>query len=172
MKLHRLVAAGIAAGTLVAGPGLLAGAEGYTSLDTGTVTDITPAPGQTVTVVIKGLKPLSKVTVELHSDPLVLGTFTADANGTINVDVTVPAGTEVGDHTIVATGVDPQGNPVTASIPVTVMSNTSPTADPNGGGGFLPRTGGDVATLVTVGGVLVVIGSASALAARRRAESR
>jgi titin len=173
MKLHRIMAAAVAAGTLVAAPALAAGAEGYTSLDTGTVTDVTPAPGQTVTLKFTGFKPGSTVVINIFSDPVLLGTFTADANGTVEVPVLIPAGMEVGSHTIVATGVDAQGNPASMSIPVTVTSNAPTAADPNGGGGFLPRTGGDVAALVTVGGVLVVIGGASALAARRRlTESR
>ena len=175
MRLRRLAPTMVAA-AIVFGPALAAGAEGYTSLDTGTVTDTTPNPGQQVTVEITGLQPYSTVVVELHSTPVVLGTFTADATGTLRVPVTIPASAPLGSHTIVATGMSPSGTPVTASIPVMVTSTTA-TTTPGGTGGtggsggtgvtFLPRTGADFAALLTVGGALVIAGGAAVRTARR-----
>lgn len=172
MRLRRLAPTMLAA-AIVLGPALTAGAEGYISLDTGSVTDTTPAPGQQITVEVTGLLPFSTVVVEMRSTPVMLGTFTADANGVLRVAVTVPANASFGSHTIVATGVSPSGAPVTASIPVTVTS-TAATTTPGGTGGtggtgvtFLPRTGADLAALLTVGGALVIAGGAAVRTARR-----
>jgi large repetitive protein len=167
----RFVAGAIVAGTITLAPALHAGAEGYGTLDTGTVTDKTPAPGQAVDVVISGFKPKSDVTLVLHSDPVVLGTFAADDQGVLRVNVTIPPGTVAGGHSIVATGVNPQGDPVTASIAITVPSSsgtTTTTSPPGSGGLFLPRTGSDIAAVVTVGGILVMVGAATVTAVRRR----
>ncbi|MEZ5233638.1 MAG: LPXTG cell wall anchor domain-containing protein [Acidimicrobiia bacterium] len=167
MNLRRLAAAAAAAAA-IAVPATLAGAQGYTVIDTGTVTDTTPAPGQPVTVTVTGLKPLTQVTVELRSDPILLGTFMTDANGTLNVSVTIPAGAPVGSHTIVATGLNAAGNPVTASIPVQVGGTPATTTPPGTGVTFLPRTGADLAAMLTVGGVLIVVGGSAVTAVRRR----
>lgn len=46
------------------------------------------------------LQPNVKVTVELHSEPKILATLHADDIGAVHGDVTVPAGTEEGFHTL------------------------------------------------------------------------
>lgn len=174
MKLHRtFAAAAVCAGVLLTAPGLAAGVEGYTTNDTGSVTDTTPAPGQRVRIHVRSLLPGSALRVMLRSDPIFLGTFTADANGEVNVDVTIPVSAPAGSHHIESTGVGADGNPVISSIPITVTAPAAPTSPGTSVISLLPRTGGDVAALLTVGGVLVAVGGASAVAARRRlAESR
>lgn len=179
MKLNRILAAVLMAGAFAVGPSLAVGAEGYKTLDNGTVTNTKPATGESVTLVFNGFAPTTWVTVELRSDPVVLGKFMTDANGVLRVTVTIPAGTPAGNHSVVATGVDAQGTPVMSSVPVTVTSSaatTTPTQGTTGdtgstGGTFLPRTGTDVAALLTVGGVLLAAGTVAVTTARRRPAS-
>lgn len=56
------------------------------------------AVGDTVTVTATGLQPGAAADFSLHSDPLALGTVTADAAGTAELSFTVPAGAAVGQH--------------------------------------------------------------------------
>lgn len=54
-----------------------------------------------VTVTATGLAPGSEYSVELHSEPVVLGTTVADAEGVGAVTAMIPAGTEIGSHAVV-----------------------------------------------------------------------
>ena len=47
-----------------------------------------------------GFLPGEKVTVTLHSDPISLGVFTADDNGTVTVPFTLPTDFNLGRHTV------------------------------------------------------------------------
>ena len=67
-----------------------------------------------------GFDPGSEVEIELQSDPIPLGTTTADANGNISVQVTLPL-IPPGEHTIVAKGFR-AGNPHEVRIPITISS--------------------------------------------------
>ncbi|GIT78752.1 hypothetical protein LLS1_04210 [Leifsonia sp. LS1] len=49
-----------------------------------------------------GFLPGAAVTIELHSEPTVLGTVEAGQDGAFRFEVTVPAGTAPGDHSLVA----------------------------------------------------------------------
>lgn len=84
------------------------------------VSSSTVAPGGQVRFVATGFKPHSDVTLILRSDPIVLGTFKADANGVVDVLVTLPTNVAPGGHSLTASGVDPSGRPreVVASIEV------------------------------------------------------
>lgn len=84
-----------------------------------TVTPTNPTAGDTITVSAPGLAPNTTYTVELHSNPVVLGTLTTSATGLLGGQVTIPAGTAGGAHTIVL--LDPNGNAVT-SAPLTVTA--------------------------------------------------
>jgi hypothetical protein len=97
-------------------------------------------PGAPVTIRGSGYKPFSIVVLSLFSDPLSLGTATADANGDISATVYLPEGAPTGNHTLLATGLDPSGAvlnlakavAVAAAPPVIIPPNTTtpPTITP------------------------------------------
>ena len=126
---------------------------------------------------LTGLTPGSAVTVTIHSEPIVLATGFADADGNFSQYVTVPADTPAGSHAITVTGTDVNGAPIERSLyfsldangVVTAISSTGPTPDPTLGNGGLPTTGSNDAPLVAVGaGLLAIGGAAAAFASRRR----
>ena len=61
------------------------------------------------------------------------------------------------------------GQPVVATIPITIAAGPQATdGDDGDDGGFLPRTGSNTASVVTLGGVLVIIGGSAAIVTRKR----
>ena len=70
------------------------------------------------------------MSLTLHSDPVEVGTATTDDTGSFTAEVTVPAATEAGDHTVVAAAESPAAE---ASAPLTVTATPAPTpsADPS-----------------------------------------
>ncbi|MCW2579624.1 MAG: hypothetical protein JWR82_1225 [Blastococcus sp.] len=119
------------------------------------------APGATVRITGGGYLANSTVTLVVYSEPQVLTTTVADANGAIDVTVTVPAGLAAGDHTLVAAGVDAQGNTHYLTLPITVTGGTT-------GSGGLANTGASIA-LPALGGLIALsAGGGLLLAARRR----
>lgn len=110
-------AAGESAGSPPSEP-VVVGADPTTVAGTVTVTgDLTP--GATVTVTGTGFAPrIEGYALELHSDPVPLGTVKTDDNGGFTADVVVPAGVAEGDHDLVVLF---DGTQV-ASAPVTVAA--------------------------------------------------
>ncbi|GAA4604952.1 hypothetical protein BJY16_005198 [Actinoplanes octamycinicus] len=126
-------------------------------------TSNTVAPGGTVTIKGKGYAPFSTVTVTLYSDPLELGTATADAAGEISLTVTIPAGVPVGTHSIVASGVDSNGNALVRRLDVKAAAkDTTTTTKP------LPTTGPAVLWLLIAGSAITATGAAARILAARR----
>ncbi|WP_344296089.1 fibronectin type III domain-containing protein, partial [Rarobacter incanus] len=83
--------------------------------------DVTP--GGTVTITGAGYEPNTALVIELHSDPVTLGTVTTDAAGAFTLDAAIPADTPAGDHTfVVATDSD-----IITETAVTVIAS-APTA--------------------------------------------
>lgn len=126
--------------------------------------DLTPAtgtatsgvqPGSTMTLSGSGYAPGSTVTVLIYSSPQVLTTVVADSSGKFTVTVTVPAGLEAGNHTLVASGLDPSGVVRYVTLPVTVA-------------GSLAYTGFDVALPLTGGLIALGVGAALMVVSRRR----
>ena len=74
--------------------------------------------GDTVEVSLSGFAAEAEVRVELHSMPVELATVTTDADGAATASVTVPAGTEPGAHSVVATDT---ATVDTASAPLEVL---------------------------------------------------
>ncbi|MFZ9043016.1 MAG: hypothetical protein ACO225_15210, partial [Ilumatobacteraceae bacterium] len=64
-------------------------------------------PGGTLVVAASGFRASSSVRIELHSEPVLLEALSASGQGSIETEVTIPADTPPGDHTIVVQGVDP-----------------------------------------------------------------
>jgi hypothetical protein len=109
----------------------------------GTVDPSTIGPGGQVTITSTGWKASSQVTAELHSTPESLGTLTADGNGKISGQVTIPADATPGAHSIVLTGTDPtSARMVTLGITVTAASS-NPGSNP-GSGSATPGSGTNV----------------------------
>ena len=136
--------------------------------------------GKTVNVRGTGFAPESAVTITLHSEPIEVGTATTDENGDFTAEVTVPANTEAGDHTVIAESNAPT---VTASAPLTVTAPPAPAEDPSaapsvqpsaapapapeqGGKGGLARTGTNA--LLAVAAALIAAGAGTAFIRRSR----
>ena len=145
-----------------------------------TVEPSTVEAGKTVTVKGTGFAPESSVTLTLHSEPVEVGTATADENGAFSAEVTVPATTEAGEHTLVAASASPS---ITASAPLTVTpapaaptqepsaapspSASAPPAPDQGGTGGLARTGSDAVLAGVVAALAAGAGTAFVRRSRR-----
>ncbi len=86
----------------------------------------------------------------LHSDPVLLGTATADAGGTVAASVTIPANTPSGTHHIELRGTE------TASIQVEIAIAEA-----------LSTTGADAAR-TSAFALALVLGGLALIASRRR----
>jgi LPXTG-motif cell wall-anchored protein len=125
-----------------------------------TISDTVVVPGETVTLSFGGSPPGSTWTFTFLSEPVVLGTATADANGVVTFTTRIPADAAPGTHTIQA--VNEAGTVV--SVTVTVAGEAAQATS----GRNLPFTGSNTAWLVRLGVVLLVGGGLVFLAARRR----
>jgi CshA-type fibril repeat protein len=110
-------------------------------------------PGQQITVIGSGFAGNSTATVILYSTPIPLGTVTTDGSGGFAAPVTVPADLPAGQHTFLASGVDPAGAPRAMALPVTV----APTDSGSSGGGTNTQTG---ALPVPAGGTITLLDAA------------
>lgn len=101
-----------------------------------TVDAASVAAGGQVTISGTGFGADAALRVELHSDPVVLGTTAADAAGAFRTIVTIPATTAAGAHSIVVIG--PGDVAVSAALTVTAANGDG--QNPGGGAGT-PGTG-------------------------------
>lgn len=132
-----------------------------------TASTTAPGPGDPITFEAEGFQ--GEVDFTLFSDPVDLGSATANAEGVAVLNTTIPVDTAPGQHTVVASGLDLSGNPTSASIALTVAGEVQSAGDEAASGGDLPRTGSDKSfPLVRAGAVLVVAGGVLVLIARRR----
>ena len=142
----------------------------------------TAAPGQQITVVGTGFLPYSTASIVIYSTPVTLGTVTVDMDGGFTKTVTVPADLEPGAHSLVAYGVDPDGDERSMRMDVQVAAATSATGDaaaPSSaapaaapakatGGKTLAFTGATVLPYLGGGAVLVAVGLGLMIGTRRR----
>jgi virulence-associated protein VagC len=112
------------------------------------------APGQKFELNLTSYAPGEDTTWVLHSTPRPLGTFTADASGTLSAALTIPQGVEAGDHELHVTRAD--GSVVIYPIRIAAAERS------------LAYTGTDVTVPLVLGGTLVVVGAGVLVAARRR----
>ncbi len=137
--------------------GVSANTAGVASPDGGAATGDTASPGKKVVKILTGFKPHEVVTVTLHSAPQTVGTFTADASGTVRVEFTVPAGTPAGAHTLVY-----EGNMGT------YFQETLTVAAAAGSGDNLAYTGASVAMPLGLGAGALALGGGLVFMTRRR----
>jgi LPXTG-motif cell wall-anchored protein len=130
------------------------------------VSKSTVARGESLHLSSSGWKPRSSVRIELHSTPVLLGTFMADGAGTVSATVTIPMDTEPGRHTVVAYGVDPAGKAASVSVTINVAGASS--ADVRASNLKLPRTGAEIALAGVTGLGLAGAGAVAVAAGRRR----
>ncbi|MTD15635.1 LPXTG cell wall anchor domain-containing protein [Nakamurella sp. YIM 132087] len=112
------------------------------------------AQGGSVTVTVSGFLPGETARVELHSTPIVLGTFLIGADGAGSATVTIPDDAEAGQHEIWVIG---ETSGVVVTIPVTVEPSLAATGVSSG-----------VTTLGIIGLVTLLLGGSLLLIARRR----
>jgi LPXTG-motif cell wall-anchored protein len=120
----------------------------------------TVTPGGTIIVTGSGLQP-GTYSVVLHSDPVVLGSTTVDAGGTLSFSATVPSTVTAGAHTVQLVS----GSAVIATASLTVVAEAAPAELP--APVALAATGSDSTGPVTLA-VLLVLAGAAALLLRRR----
>jgi LPXTG-motif cell wall-anchored protein len=136
-----------------------------------TIDDSTPTPGQGVTIGSGTYVPGSTVVISLATVPVTLGSPTAADNGEVSLQTTIPADTELGTHTITASGTTEDG-PITQSITITVVGaegTVAPVAGVTEDGGNLPKTGSNsTMPLVRAAALLLAVGGMLLLATRRR----
>ncbi|HZU93702.1 MAG TPA: hypothetical protein VFF85_08770, partial [Microbacterium sp.] len=112
--------------------------------------------GQQQTAVGTGFKPGEVVTGVMNSDPLALGTQVANAQGTVTFTWAIPAGTDLGTHTVTLTGAESGSVAGTFKVVATGLAATGGTA-PNG--------------WIVLGALLLMFGLGSALVARSKRET-
>ena len=122
--------------TLTAPATPLTGGSGDTTPDWsftigGDLTDI--HPGDTLDISGSGLPAGTSLDTILHSVPTDLGTVVAAADGTFDQTVTVPADTELGDHTIMVTASGPGIVTTTKQQAITVTAVPAATGSSGSG---------------------------------------
>jgi hypothetical protein len=118
--------------------------------------------GQKVVRILTGFKPFEVVKLTMHSTPVVLGTFTADANGVVTAEFTIPAGTELAAHNFVY-----EGHLGTYFQEELTVGSATP-VKPASSSDSLAYTGASVALPLGIGGALLLAGGGAMIASRRR----
>jgi LPXTG-motif cell wall-anchored protein len=136
--------------------------------DKGQITAV--APGEKITIIGDGFKPGTNVSVIVYSEPQVLGTTLVGPDGTFRFEVTVPAGLPAGEHSLVASGIAPDGSERFIRMNVTVDADGTATIDGNGDGvdDTLAYTGAEPLVPALLGAGALVGGGALLLVSRRR----
>lgn len=78
--------------------------------------------GQELRIVGGGFEPGSEVKITIESEPILVITTIADANGEIDVTFVLPEDVPVGDHTLKASGDSAQGGRLVLEQPVEVKT--------------------------------------------------
>ncbi|MBF1677748.1 MAG: type I pullulanase, partial [Scardovia wiggsiae] len=87
--------------------------------------------GGTVHATVEGLKPNIQYKLWLKSVPAELAVVTTDAQGRAEADVTIPAGTAAGEHTVAVTDKDADSSHVLASEKLDVTQKQNPPVTPD-----------------------------------------
>jgi hypothetical protein len=78
-------------------------------------------PGQSVELTASGFEPSSPVTVTLRSEPRVLGTANAAADGTFRLSVDIPSDAEPGAHRLEVSGTGADGASHVVASDITII---------------------------------------------------
>ena len=126
-----------------------------------TLSSASVVQGGSVTVTVIGLAAGERVRFELHSDPIVLGSAVADAQGTVRASVTIPRSAPTGTHTVVA---------IAATSPESSAALTVTAADSgnHAGTGPLGSTGGTIPVGLIVAAIVLLVSGVVLTAVRRR----
>lgn len=134
--------------------------------------------GQDLTVTATGWLPGTPVTITFDcpgTEPTALGTFPADANGSVRQHFNVPADA-AGRCSLVLSGLGENGNPRSVQAPIlvktTVLQGSVASVSDRVAPAKLARTGLDVWQLVTWAFTSLAVGTVLVLAVRRRNETR
>ena len=134
--------------------------------------------GGTIVVTAGYFEPGSDVQIRVESDPVVLGTLVADANGVVTSAYALPLSVQVGSHVVFALG--PRlgtGVATEVSAAITVIDSDvgagalTPTTTTSTSGS-LPVTGAAVGGLLTTAAVLLAAGGLVITAKRKREAAR
>ncbi len=158
--------------------GIVVGPEPFADLVAGIPTQPLRG-GAPIRFVGPGFDPNQRVQVILRSDPVSLGTFTADDDGTVDAVVTIPPGTPAGEHTLAMEAIDGDRRIlVTIEVsdevaeplepPVDPPSTDPVVADPVVPPGGLPSTGGNSGALLLSGALVTLLGGVLWFLSRRR----
>lgn len=93
-----------------------------------TLNKLVTVAGGEVVVAGSDFKPGENLRLELHSTPVVLTNVTADATGAFSTTVTIPAGTALGDHSVVIVREAATDAPL--SLALKVVAAETPNTDP------------------------------------------
>jgi hypothetical protein len=125
-------------------------------------TDRTVAsPGGVVKATVTGAEPGSSVAFCLRPGDVDLGSFTADEHGTVEVELTIPAGTAAGPYQLCATGTDVDGDAFDLVAALTLVDLPATSTD-----------GGTTGMVLLAGALLAAAAAASADVTRRRSARR
>lgn len=119
-----------------------------------TLSEQSVAPGGSLTVSGGGFLAGERVSIELHSTPVVLGLSTASADGSVTSRVTIPQDATAGEHRIVLRGLE-SGRVISQDIVVTKASTPAAPA--------LVTTGGESLAGLAVAGSLLALGGSALL---------
>ena len=114
------------------------------------------AAGESVTLSGGGFPPGSPLQAELFSDPVLLGTMSADSAGNYRRTVVIPLGTTPGFHTIRVSVV---GGTLQAETTIFVTAPVTPLVVAQTTGASLSRTGAEVVAPARVAVALVALGA-------------
>ena len=140
----------------------------------GTVTvagDLTA--GERVVVAGRGFaRNVPDLSVELHSDPVLLAEVQTDGKGRFEVEALLPETVEAGDHHVVVLydGVELSSNPVTVAAAVSAAASEAPTDTVAAAAPESSSRGGLLLLLGLVGATAVALGG-HAVTKRRRGSS-
>lgn len=126
------------------------------------------APGVPLTVTARGYQPGELVAFYLHSEPVFLGTATADADGVATLTVSLPAEAPAGEHHVRGIG---GTSGVWAEVPVTLTAAVVPQSPVVAAAPVraaeLAVTGSDAFTGLATGAGMLLLGAVLLLARRR-----
>ncbi|MEY2427076.1 MAG: hypothetical protein QOI61_2648 [Actinomycetota bacterium] len=143
-------------------------------------TDVGLYPGDPFTVTAGGWMPGTTVTVTFHSDPILLGTLVADAQGNVRGDYRVPE-VPPGIHIVRLEGTGADGKPRTLEWAMRVLAravvagSSIDAPGTNGavggtasGSSAFGKTGIDAQNIAAFGFALLAVGAALVVAVRRQ----